>query len=153
MIHNEIIQADIVASLQANATIVAAVVRNDGEGDEENIKESQWQGTTFTYPAVRVRLQRQIPITDRGPCDHARLSFSILCLTEGGSSKDADHLAGLVNDHFHGPNGSKNFQGTGWNSYFRSTGLDSAIHTGEKLWMAVANFDGVVYSANGGAHG
>lgn len=153
MIHNEIIQADIVASLQANATITTALMRYDDEGGAVNVKESQYQGTTFTYPAIRVRIQRQIPISNRGPCDHARLSFSILCLTEGGSSKDSDHLAGLVNDHFHGPNASIIFKGTGWNSYFRSTGLDSAMHTGEKLWMAVANFDGVVYSANGGAHG
>lgn len=152
MIHNEIIQADVVASLKANATITAALLRDDGEGGEESVKESQYQGITFTYPALRVRIQRQIPITDRGPCDHARLTFSILCLTEGGSSQAADHLAGLVNDHFHGPNGSNHFSGADWNSYLRSTGLDSAIHTGEKLWMAVANFDGVVYSANGGAH-
>lgn len=147
MIHNEIIQADIVAKLKADETITAALVRQDGEGGAESVKEDQYQGTTFIYPAIRVKLQRQIPIKNRGPCDHARLTFSILCLTEGGSSKAADHLAGLVNDLFHGPNGSKNFKGTGWNSYFRSTGLDDAIRTGEKLWLAVANFDGVIYPA------
>lgn len=147
MIHNEIIQADVVASIKATANITAALVREDAEGGEESVKESQYQGTTFVYPAIRVRVGRQIPITDRGPCDHTRLTFSILCLTEGGSSKAADHLAGLVNDHFHSPNGDKRFAGTGWSSIIRSTGLDSAIHTGEKLWMAVANFDGVVCPA------
>ena len=145
MIHNEIIQADVVGWLKADTDITAALVRQDGEGGAVSVKEDQYQGTTFIYPAIRVKLQRQIPIKDRGPCDHARLTFSILCLTEGGSSKAADHLAGLVNDLFHGPNGSKLVKGTGWNSYFRSTGLDDAVHTGENLWLAMANFDGVIY--------
>lgn len=146
MIHNERIQADIVASLKAVAAITTALLREDGVGGAENIKESQWAGTSFSFPAIRVRVMRQIPITNRGHCDHARLSFSIRVLTEGGSSQPADHLAGLVNDHFHGSDGGgRFFQGTEWSSYFRSSGLASANRTGEKLWMAEANFEGVVY--------
>jgi hypothetical protein len=146
MIDNAVIQADIVAALKANSTVTSALVRQDGEGGAENVKESQWAGTDFTFPAIRVRVNRQIPITDRQNCDHARLSFSIRCLTEGGSSKPADELAGLVNSQFHGnAGGGKFFRGTGWSTYLRGSGLVSALRTGEKLWMAEAQFEGVVY--------
>ncbi|NIM22357.1 MAG: hypothetical protein GTN64_08085 [Candidatus Latescibacteria bacterium] len=146
MISNDVVKADLVASLKANSTLTDSLVRQDGEGGVESVKESQYAGTTFTYPAVRVRINRQIPITDRGPCDHARLSFSIRILTEGASSKDADEIAGVVNNHFHGnEGGGKFFQGTGWNTNLRSSGLDAAVRTGEKAWMSVANFEGVVY--------
>ncbi len=146
MIANDVIKADFVASLKADSALTASLVRQDGEGGVESVKESQYAGTSFTYPAVRVRINRQIPITDRGPCDHARLSFSIRILTEGASSKGADEIAGLVNDHFHGnEGGGKFFQGTGWSTNLRSSGLDAAVRTGEKAWMAVANFEGVVY--------
>jgi hypothetical protein len=146
MISNDIIQADFIASLKANSTLTDALVREDEEGGEGNIKESQWAGTDMTFPAVRVRLTRQIPIVTRQNCDHARLPFSIRIMTEGGSSREADVIAGIVNSHFHGSaGGGKFFRGTGWVSYFRSAGLGSANRVDEKLWMAEAQFEGVIY--------
>lgn len=146
MIDNAVIQADFITSLKGNATLVAALVRSDGEGGAENIKESQWAGTDFIYPAVRVRINRQIPITNRQNCDHARLTFSIRVLTEGGSSKEADQIAGIVNNHFHGnAGGGKFFRGTAWTTFLRGSGLGSAIRTGERVWMAEGFYEGVVY--------
>ena len=147
MISNSVIQADLIASLKGNGTLTARLERNDGSGGAESVKESQYAGTTFTYPAVRVRVNRQIPRTEAGPCDIARLSFSIRVLTEGGSSKDADEIAAIVNNHFHGDGGGRKFQGAGWSTFLRSSGLDSALRTGERAWMAIANFEGTVYPA------
>ena len=148
MISNDVLKADLVAALKGYVTLTDLLVRDDGEGGVENVKESQYAGTQFTYPAVRVRINRQIPLTDRGPCDHARLSFSIRVLTEGASSQDCDQIAGVVNNFFHGSNGGgRFFQGTGWSTFVRSSGLDAAIRTGERAWMSVANFEGVVYPA------
>lgn len=148
MISNDVLKADLVAALKGYSTLTDLLVRNDGMGGVGNVKESQYAGTQFYYPAVRVRINRQIALTDRGPCDHARLSFSIRVLTEGASSQDCDQIAGVVNSFLHGSNGGgRFFQGTGWSSYLRSSGLDAAIRTGEKAWMAVANFEGVVYPA------
>lgn len=146
MISNDVLKADIVAALKGYSTLTDLLVRQDGEGGVENVKESQYAGTTFTYPAVRVRINRQIPLTNRGPCDHASLSFSIRVLTEGASSQECDQIAGVVNSFLHGANGGgRFFQGTGWSTYVRSSGLDAAIRTGERAWMSVANFEGVVY--------
>jgi len=53
-----------------------------------------------------------------------------------------------VNDHFHGDEGGgRFFQGTGWSTYLRSSGLVSADRLTESLWMAEAFFEGVVYPA------
>ncbi|MCK5547450.1 MAG: hypothetical protein KAI64_00435 [Thermoplasmata archaeon] len=148
MISNDILKADLVALLKGYSTLTELLVRQDGEGGEENVKESQYAGTQFIYPAVRVRINRQIPLIDRGPCDHARLSLSIRVLTEGASSQECDSIAGVVNSFLHGSSGGGRFlQGTGWRTFMRSNGLEAAIRTGEKAWMAVANFEGVVYPA------
>ncbi|KKM93618.1 hypothetical protein LCGC14_1206490 [marine sediment metagenome] len=149
MIANNYIQADLIAAMKEDAPIVTEI------GDEQGrIKEQQWAGTGFTYPAVRLRLNRQVPEGKSG-CDHNRLSFSVLVFTEGGSSKEADLIAGLVNDLFAGDeNGDGKFfhgetqAGKEWTSTLRSTGLDSAIRTGEKLWQAFANFSCIVRRAS-----
>lgn len=148
MISNEVLKSDIVALLKGFTALTNLLVRSDGEGGEENVKESQYAGTQFFYPAVRVRINRQIPLTDRGHCDHARLSLSIRVLTEGASSQECDTIAGVVNSFLHGSSGGGRFiRGTGWSSFMRSNGLEAAIRTGERAWMAVANFEGVVYPA------
>lgn len=152
MIDNSVIKADFIASLKGNATLIAALTKPDPDvqgqtiGGAENIKESQWAGTDFIFPAVRAKINRQVPITNRQNCDHARLSFSIRVLTEGGSSKQSDEIAGIVSDHFHGDaGGGKFFQGTGWSTYLRGSGLGAAVRTGERLWMSEAFFEGTVY--------
>lgn len=148
MISNDVLKADLVALLKGYSTLTDELVRNDGEGGVESVKESQYAGTLFIYPAVRVRINRQIALTDRGYCDHARLSVSIRVLTEGASSQECDRIAGIVNSFLHGSSGGGRFvQGTGWSSFMRSNGLEAAIRTSEKAWMAVANFEGVVYPA------
>lgn len=148
MISNDVLKADFVAALKGYATLTDMLVRQDGEGGVENVKESQYAGTQFTYPAVRVRINRQIPLPERGPCDHARLSLSIRVLTEGASSQECDEIAGVVNGFLHGSSGGgRFFQGTGWSTNLRSSGLDAAIRTGEKAWMSVANYESIVYPA------
>lgn len=142
MIDNAVIQEDIVSALKAGAELVAAL------GDAENIKESFYPAKEIDYPAVRVRIQRQVPITNRGPCDHAILTFSTRVLTEGGSSKQASVIAGLIVDLFHGnEGGGKFFQGTGWSTFLRCAGLMGPFRTGEHLWTEEALFTGNVYPA------
>ncbi len=93
MIDNDDIQAGLVAYLKAQTTTVVALINSSGE-----IKEDQWQGTTFVYPAVRVDLGLQLP---KANCDAADVTFSILCYSEDASSQEADELAGTVNNDLH----------------------------------------------------
>lgn len=135
MIDNAVIQADLVTDLKA-ATAITALLATVNE-----VREDQYQGTQYAYPAIRVAIDGQTPIDDREQCDHTRLIFTIICLTEGGSSKTCDELAGAVKDRLH----KRYFVGTGWYSWFRCTGLRSADRLPQKLWRAQMMISGVVY--------
>ena len=138
MIPNQVIQADFVAYLKGQVSLTSLLY------DATEVREDQYQGTIFHYPAVRVALGTQIPITDREQCDLARLTFSTRAYAEGGSSKMADTIAGVLHDLLH----RRQFNGTGWYAWFYGAGLDSAIRTGEKLWRSEASFQGVIYPSN-----
>ena len=58
MISNDLVQAAIVAKLKADTTLVAWLTARSAENE---IRESQWQGTVFSFPAVRVELGTQEP--------------------------------------------------------------------------------------------
>lgn len=88
MISFDLLQAAIVAALKADAPLVAVV------GDE--IRESQWQGTDFVYPGVRVELYSGTPIGEKCVDTHSLVGFTILCYSENDSSQEADQIAGLV---------------------------------------------------------
>lgn len=136
MIPNSVIKADFTSFLKAHAVLTALLASN------KEVRENQYQGTVFAYPAVRVGLTQQIHLPDTGPCDLARLTFSIRSYAEGASSKPADDIAGVVNGILH----RHFFQGTGWTcAMFRSSGLAAAVRTSEKLWRAEDFFQGVIY--------
>lgn len=135
MIGDAVIQADIVADLLAFNTLTAMLKT------ALEIREDQYQGTLFGYPAVRVAILNQTYIPDRDQCDHAILAFAVRCYIEDSSSKNADLLAAVVNTRLH----KRNFHGTGWYSWFRSQGLVGALRVDERLWRAEALFGGTVY--------
>lgn len=129
MISNEIVQAALVTTLKANILITTLL-----SGGADEIREDQWQGTTFTYPAIRVDLGRQVPEI----CDVSRQRINILCFSENASSKEADILAGTVNSSLDGRvfvMGSFRF------SMIASAGLIPAIRQDERTWRSEATFD------------
>lgn len=135
MIANEVLQADLLADLLAYTTLTALLA------SAAEVREDQYQGTKFAYPAVRLAILQQTPISERENCDHARLALAVRCYAEEASSKLADTIAGVVNGRWH----RRNFHGTGWYTWLRSEGLVSAIRVSERLWRAEALFGGVVY--------
>lgn len=135
MIDDSVLQKDLVADLLAYTTLTGLLA------SATEIREDQYQGTVFHYPAVRVAILNQTYIPDREQCDHALVAFSVRCYTEEASSKAADILAGVVNGRLH----RRNFHGTGWYSWFRSQGLVGALRVDERLWRAEALFGGTVY--------
>ena len=60
LITNAEIQAAIVSWLKNRTLIVAEIL------DSDEIKEDQWQGTAFVYPAIRVRLISNKPEYKQG---------------------------------------------------------------------------------------
>jgi hypothetical protein len=127
MLDNDDIQAGLVAYLKAQATVTALL------SDSADIKEDQWQGTTFVYPAVRVDLGIQLPIAN---CDASDIIFSILCYSEDASSKEADELAGTVNNVLH----RKAFTNSSVRYSIYSRGLIPAIRMDERTWRSEATF-------------
>ena len=131
MLSNDDIQAGLVAKLKASTTIVALLASGT------SIKEDQWQGTTFVYPAVRVDLGMQLP---RANCDGAEVTFSILCYSEDASSRKVDELAGTVNDQLH----RKSFTSSSIRYSIYSQGLIPAIREDERTWRSEATFRATV---------
>lgn len=95
MLSNNTIQAAIIAKLKGNATIVAELASN------AEIKEDQYQGTEFVYPAVRVQLTSNEPLTQDANCHHTRIGLSILVFAEDDSSLNSDRIAGIIHNELH----------------------------------------------------
>lgn len=137
MIANYQIQADVLADLLAYSTLTARLA-SVGE-----IREAQYQGADYAFPAVRLAIINNTAIVDRGEqCDHSRLIFIVRSYTEGGSSRLCNVIANDVNTRLH----RRNFQGTGWYSWFRNAGWSNPRRVSKNLWMAEVTFNGVIYS-------
>ncbi len=141
MIANNVIQAAIIAALKADTDLIAWLTAQSA-GDE--VRETQWQGAAFVYPAVRVEVGSQTPEIETSSCyeTNGTAFFSILSFTEDDSSQSADILADLVNEAIFG----KRISGTGFASLsIRSDGLTHASRTGERTWRAMGLYRMYIY--------
>lgn len=80
------VRTAVIANMKANATILATLT------DTDEIRESSWNGTEFSYPNYRVRIN-QLP--KRDDC-YQDLEVSIYCYSEKQSSQEAEEMAGIV---------------------------------------------------------
>lgn len=131
MIGNDNIQAGIISKLKAAST-VTALLATSGE-----VRELQYQGTDFLYPALRARIGTQTKDRASPFCTFGFVPFTIQTFSEEKSSQEADNIAGVVADFLHG-----NFiKGTGFIlNNIECIGLVGAIQTSEKLWMSESNY-------------
>lgn len=135
MISNDLIQAAIISHLKADTTLVDWLTALSAG---EEIRETQWQGVQFGYPAVRVQIGTQMP-GGNGPCyvTTGETPFTVLSFSEHDSSQQADQLMGLVEDALLG----NHLSGSGFRTGpVLSDGLIKATRTGERLWQAVGLF-------------
>lgn len=145
MIPNDTIKAALVSHYKG-ITDITNVLTNGASG----VKEAQYQGSDYRYPALRVRILRQTPDPALGHCDVARLNGSILVYAEGGSSQPADDLAGIVNDNTH----RKLLRGgtVGTDAFYiprmLCEGLIAATRLNENLWRSEVVFGGNVYPSD-----
>ena len=86
------VRTAIIANMKANATILATL------DDTDEIRESSWKGTSFSYPNYRVRINRLTPYRD---C-YQNLEVSIYCHSEESSSQEAEEMAGIVANEYDG---------------------------------------------------
>lgn len=140
MISDELVQAGIIAKLKANLALTTFLTDRSA-GDE--IRENQWQGRSFVYPAIRVDLLTQ---TEPGnpPC-YSQTAFNVFAFTEGDSSKEAGILAGLIDTALI----RKKFDGTGYNSgVVSSLGAVPPIRTSERVWQALRQYQANLFGGN-----
>lgn len=133
MLRNDQIQAAIISKLKGNATIVAELASN------AEIKEDQYQGTEFAYPAVRVQLNSNEPLNQDANCPHTRIGLSILVFTEDDSSLKADKIAGIIHNQLHAQQYTINAIAIS----LRTTNLVPAIRSDIRTWRAEILMSGI----------
>ncbi len=135
MIAPHVIQADIIADILSQSSITSLLA------SVNEVREDQYQGTVYGYPAIRVALISQTPLIGPYPCDLTTLNLTLRVYTEGGSSRSNSVILAAINSHLH----RNTFRATTWNIWFRSVGEILPTRQGNKLWRGEAIFSGTVY--------
>jgi hypothetical protein len=142
MINPAYLKQAVINLLKADTTLVTAL------GNSDKIKEAQFQGQDFSYPAIRVDLQLQTPIgtgTDRVRLSNA--SWTIRVYSTDSSSLEADNIIGLViNAMF-----NKQWVGTDLSNNVNFNlvrinliNTDPAFRISERAWMGTIVFEGLI---------
>ena len=124
LITNNEIQAAIVGWLKTRILITNEIV------DSDEIKEDQWQGTAFVYPAIRVRLISNKPDNKQGCIQPITLGIQVY--TEDASSRNCDRIAGIIGKEIH----SNQFSTSGFLFGMFVTDLVPAYRRDERTWMS-----------------
>lgn len=139
MVGNDVIQAAIVAMLKADTALTTWLAARSTAGE---IREAQYQGTAFAYPAVRAAVGDQTPIGDTCYTKKAEVTFELWCYSEHDSSQECDQLAKLANDAVFG----KRLNGTGFASLVvLCDSFPHAARTGDKLWETFSLYRMEIY--------
>ena len=101
MIPNNTVQAAIISFLKSKVAITSLLVDNAGVAHSDEIRESEWQGDTFSYPNIRVDLGTQEDVLAETNCNISNITFSILVFSEMYSSKEANSMAGVIENIIH----------------------------------------------------
>jgi hypothetical protein len=124
LITNNEIQAAVVGWLKSKPLIVVEIL------DSDEIKEEQWQGTMFVYPAIRVRLISNRPESRQGCIQPITLGIQVY--TEDASSKNCDRIAGIIGKEVH----DKQFSTSGFLFGMFVTDLVPAYRRDAQTWMS-----------------
>ena len=127
MLRNDQIQAAWVDYLKDNTNILAELTDND------EIREDFWQGPTFTYPNIRVRIVSNTPQEGRD-CNLHDVVIGTLAFSEEASSQQADRIAGIIMTELH----DKQFTSNGIAFGVRTSDLIPAVRTDERTWRSEA---------------
>jgi len=97
------------------------------------VRETQWQGTTFTYPNVRVRVIDNRPFGSR--CHH-KIQVGIQVNSEEQSSKEADEISGIIGRAL----SDCSFARNGVYMILQVTNLIPALRVDVRTWRSEALF-------------
>ena len=99
MIGDEIIQQAIITKLKSLAPFSSSF----GQVAMDEVREFDWQGTTFTYPNVRVDLENnRFYYDEQRMCTLQVAEFSVYIYSEQKSSKECSQIKTSVINSFSG---------------------------------------------------
>lgn len=93
-VSEETVQAAFIARLKGMPQLTAEMIGISGT----EIREAQWQGADFSYPAIRVYVDVFPSVNGCGP-DRAEICAEIF--TDQKSSKVVKHLGGILIENLH----------------------------------------------------
>lgn len=129
MVSNEDIKIALIARLKSLSAITNELPSTD------EIRETQWQGTTFQYPNIRVRILSNQPM-GVDSCYHD-IKAGIQVNSEEDSSKEAEHISGIIVSELN----NKAFRQGDVNCILVVTNLIPAIRTEQLVWRSEVLFD------------
>lgn len=88
------VRSALISAVQNNATIMAEL------DDADEVREHSWKGTNFSYPNIRVKINQASPNTN--PDCSQDFDGSLYVYSEEASSRQADQIAGIIADEYHG---------------------------------------------------
>lgn len=98
MISDYQLQADLIAKLKTITSVVALLP--DGVN---GIKELQWQGDTFQYPAIRLDIEDGgYEFDEQERCNLYFVEFSVYVFSQERSSKQCSQIKGLLENYLTG---------------------------------------------------
>jgi len=129
---NDEIQEGLVAYLKSKTEITSLLYN----GDAEQIKEYNWQGTVAYYPCIRVRIFGNRPDDD---CYKSVYTASILVFDENASSQHADQIAGIISGILR----RRGFSSSGVAFTTKVTNTIHAIRQDMKTWRSEILVSGI----------
>ena len=139
MISNELIQAAILAKIQATVSITSLLA--DGIN---GIRELNYKGTDFAYPCIRIALEGQTDIAGTNTHCPSQADFSFYIFSEKSSSKETNQIAGKVVTAFRGLSFSQSTV-----KFVKINILENipAIAQDERTWRAQIRCQSTVHTA------
>lgn len=92
MVRNDQIKKALISHIKSKSDVTAIL------GDATEVREYNWQGTDYDYPAVRLQLRGNNP--DDSGCAKSIITFTWFCFDEETSSRMCDNLAGTLAEHY-----------------------------------------------------
>lgn len=131
-IDNEEIKTALIARLKAMPSVTAELP------SAKEIRESQYQGTDFLYPNIRVRVIANEPVGNSG-CYH-RVQFGIQVHSEKASSEEAEHISGIIASDLN----DACFNQDGVTMLLRITNIVPALRVDVRTWRSETLFTAIV---------
>jgi len=121
------VQLALIERLKADTALVALL------GTADQIKETEWQGASFVYPAVRVENTVRPNVAYCPPDD---VDITIFCLSEQKSSKQCSLIAARVSKLLHNTRGITATNGVNF-VFFRVTSIPyPKQQEGQSVWQS-----------------